>query len=83
VKSQTGEKARQMNQRPISTEGLNEHESRWGLLVLECLIFIGKEFRFRWRCYKLHKSSTDMYRHCTCYCRLIGLISRLGHGLVD
>jgi len=33
VKSQKGEKGRRMKQRPISTEGLNEHESRWRLLV--------------------------------------------------
>ena len=73
-----------MKQRPISTKGLNEHESRWRLLVLECLIFIGEEFRFRWRCYKLHGSSTNMYRAlCIILSRLIGLISRLGLGLVD
>ena len=28
-----GDKARRMKQRPISMEGLNEHESRWRLLV--------------------------------------------------
>ena len=33
VKSQKGEKARRMKQRPISTEGLNEYESRWRLLL--------------------------------------------------
>ena len=33
VKSQKWEKTRRMKQRPISTEGLNEHESRWRLLV--------------------------------------------------
>ena len=33
----------------------------------ECLIFIREEFTFRWRCYKLQRSSTDMYRICACY----------------
>ena len=34
---------------------------------LECFIFIREEFKFRWRCYKHHKSSTDMYMYYSCY----------------
>ena len=33
MKSQKGEKGRRMKQRLISMEGINEHESRWRLLV--------------------------------------------------
>jgi len=33
----------------------------------ECLIFIGEELRIRWRCYKLQRSCTNMYRLCAYY----------------
>ena len=35
--------------------------------IFECLIVIEEEFRISRSCYKIQRSSTDMYMTCACY----------------
>ena len=49
----------------------------------ECLIFVGKNFRFKWRCYKLQRTSMDMHRTCARYKSTYQLTSRLMFGLAS
>ena len=83
MKSQKGRERIVNKARPISTKGQMNTSQGGDCYYFECLIFIGEEFRFRWRCYKLQRSSTDMQRTCARYNLTYQLTSRLMFGLVD